>query len=279
MKWFRRKDEPERAPQGGAREVLRPAPPKGWRSYDFTAEQYARTLATHTDQILQDMLTLAEPAGRILDAGTGTGASVEPRAQAFGIDRSQALLRLGPRARVAAADLLDLPFKDGTFDVVTANLVLSYVPKLETSMFDMIRVLAPGGRLAVSAWGAGEDDLSRTWRTQVQQTLGIEMYRQAVAEMTPWAEKLSDPRKLETVLRDAGLRPVRVEQRRYKLEMTREAYVEEMEAEPIGRFVRGMLSDRLWEAFRERARAAFAASFPEQIGDFRDVLIAVGTKP
>jgi hypothetical protein len=46
-----------------------------------------------------------------------------------------------------------------------------------------------------------------------------------------------------------------------------------------GRFVRSMLGARGWASFLERVRGEFHQRFPDPVLDFRDVLIAVGTKP
>jgi hypothetical protein len=71
---------------------------------------------------------------------------------------------------------------------------------------------------------------------------------------------------------------VRVERRKSKLSISRADYIAEKTTEATGRFVRGMLADE-WPQFLEQARAAYAATFPEMLVDFRDVLLAVGTKP
>ena len=84
--------------------------------------------------------------------------------------------------------------------------------------------------------------------------------------------------RLEQALRDAGLHPVLVERRKYKLTMSRDDYVTEKTTEASGRFVRAMLRAE-WPQFLEQVRAAYAATFPETLVDFRDVLLAAGTKP
>jgi hypothetical protein len=43
--------------------------------------------------------------------------------------------------------------------------------------------------------------------------------------------------------------------------------------------VRSMLGDAGWTAFRERARVTFAERFSDPLNDFRDVNLAVATKP
>ena len=60
------------------------------------------------------------------------------------------MLEVGRRERPSiafvAAKAIDLPFRDGTFDAVTGNFVLSHFRRSETALFDMMRVLRPGGR-------------------------------------------------------------------------------------------------------------------------------------
>src|SRR5207244_4106941 len=107
---------------------------------------------------------------RVLDVGTGTGvvasAARKAGADAVGVDASLSMLLVGREARpdvpVAAAEAIDLPFRDGTFDAVTAGFVLSHFARVETALFDLIRVLRPGGKLAVTTWGETEDEFQRT---------------------------------------------------------------------------------------------------------------------
>ena len=85
----------------------------------------------------------------------------------MGIDPSIGMLEVGRRDRpsivVVAAQAIDLPFRDGTFDAVTGNFVLSHFRRPETALFDMMRVLKPGGRVALTSWSDVKDDLQDTW--------------------------------------------------------------------------------------------------------------------
>lgn len=47
-------------------------------------------------------------------------------------------------------DALDLPYDDGTFDFVIASEILEHVPQDERAIDELIRVLKPGGRMAVT---------------------------------------------------------------------------------------------------------------------------------
>jgi trans-aconitate methyltransferase len=146
-------------------------------------------------------------------------------------------------------------------------------------LFDILRVLKPGGRLAVSAWSEREDEFQRTWRELVEGVTTHELLQDALDRAIPWEVRFRDPKRLEEALRDAGLHPVSVERREYRFQMSRDDYVLGRETATSGRFVRDMLGEEGFRAFGERARAVFAERFPDPLTDFRDVLLAVGTKP
>jgi ubiquinone/menaquinone biosynthesis C-methylase UbiE len=280
MKWFRKKSE-EVAPR-----PLSPSQPKpvhdSWRTYDRVADDYARAVAPHFVPIAADLISFAEiPAGgRLLDIGTGTGTVLRAAGdlQAFGVDPSPGMLRHASGLNIAAAETINLPFRNDTFHAATAQFVLPLFTKLDTALFDIIRVLRPGGVLAVATWEAGEDELSKTWRELTERAIGEEMMRDEMRELEPQSDVAGNKDRLEQALRDAGLHPVRVERRKYKLEMSRDDYLTEKTTHPRARFVREMLRAE-WPQFLESARATYAATFPEKLVDFRDVLFAVGTKP
>ena len=108
------------------------------------------------------MLMLAgDVAGRrILDAGCGAGplsAALRDRgAIVTGFDKSAGMVelarrRLGDDADLQVAELGGpLPFPDGTFDDVTASLVLHYLQDWGPALTELRRVLKPGGRLIAS---------------------------------------------------------------------------------------------------------------------------------
>ena len=96
-----------------------------------------------------------------LDVGCGTGfLSLELAAlrhRVVGIDLAPTMLELargkaaaqGLSARFEAADAEQLPYPGGTFDLVISRHVLWTLPHPEAAIADWVRVLRPGGRLAV----------------------------------------------------------------------------------------------------------------------------------
>ena len=92
-------------------------------------------------------------------------------------------------------------------------------------------------------------------------------------------ETFADRSVVEQTLIDAKLRHVRTEKRKFQFQYTQEDYLTGLEIWATGRFVKEMLGDAGWPAFQERVRATFAERFSDPLNDFRDVILAIGTKP
>jgi len=56
----------------------------------------------------------------------------------------------GGSGRVQVADIGELPYPDGHFDTVLASEILEHVPADDRAIAELVRVLAPGGVLAVT---------------------------------------------------------------------------------------------------------------------------------
>ncbi|HEY2764462.1 MAG TPA: class I SAM-dependent methyltransferase [Pseudonocardiaceae bacterium] len=54
--------------------------------------------------------------------------------------------------RTQVADAQDLPFPDGSFDVVTSTFGVMFVPDQQRAAAELVRVLKPGGRLGMANW-------------------------------------------------------------------------------------------------------------------------------
>jgi demethylmenaquinone methyltransferase/2-methoxy-6-polyprenyl-1,4-benzoquinol methylase len=91
-----------------------------------------------------------------LAAGTGTSSRAFTRrgARCVACDFSLGMLAVGARRPTlglafAAGDALELPFRDGTFDVVTASFGLRNVADTSQALRELLRVTRPGGRLVI----------------------------------------------------------------------------------------------------------------------------------
>src|SRR2546428_8269326 len=158
-----------------------------------------------TAAVAADLTALAEVTAptRVLDIGSGTGvavaaaASAAPGSLVVGVDRALEMLGVGRRARpglrMAAAEAIQLPFRDASFDVVLGNFLLPEFTRYETALFDLVRVLRPSGKFAASTWLLGEDELSRRWRLLIEETIGQELVLSARQDAIPWAERFGRP--------------------------------------------------------------------------------------
>lgn len=109
-------------------------------------------------------LTRMDAESEVLVAGCGAGVTVEyfardRGARASGVDpdpllveRAEARVRessLSHRATFQVASAHDLPYRDGIFDVVVGELSLAVGTDEEHAVRELVRVLRPGGRIAL----------------------------------------------------------------------------------------------------------------------------------
>ena len=194
-----------------------------WTSYDAVAPTYARVHAPRFEDpahALAELVTIAE-GQRVLDVGTGTGVAAEAArgrgAQVVGIDASLRMLAEGRRTHdglpLVAAEALDLPFRGGSFDAVLGSFVLAHFARIDTAMYELLRVTRPGGRHGFTSWADAPDTFIETWLELVYRAVPREMLEPTLARAIPNHERFRRPSGLESGLYDAGLRKVRVERR------------------------------------------------------------------
>ena len=131
-----------------------------WASGDYAAvgttlQIVGETLAEAAD-IRADQAVLDVAAGN----GNATLAAARRHAVVISTDYVQSLLDKG-RARAQAenlpvqfqlADAEALPFADTTFDVVMSTFGVMFTPDHQRAAGEMLRVLRPGGRIALANW-------------------------------------------------------------------------------------------------------------------------------
>ncbi len=120
-------------------------------------KRWRRIVATRVDEKLREKLSATE--ARVLDVACGTGdLSLSlfeiTGAGVVGTDFCRPMLAIAAgktngRIRFIEGDALDLPFRDGTFDVVTIAFGLRNLSNVESGLAELSRVLKPGGWVAV----------------------------------------------------------------------------------------------------------------------------------
>ena len=182
----------------------------GSRAQDFAAYLEQLCLPLHGAVLDAAHVTAGT---RLLDAGCGAGllvllASLRG-ARVAALDASAALLAIAggrlPDADMRQGDLEGLPFDDASFDAVTAVNSLFYATDMAAAMRELTRVVRPGGRVVVTAWGPPDRcELLATALAAVGPLLPPPP--PGVAPPHPGA--LSEPGALSAVLERAGLRVV-----------------------------------------------------------------------
>ncbi len=101
---------------------------------------------------------------RVLDVGCGTGVvaitAARMGSRVDAIDLTPQLLdRARENAKIAKveiefreADVEELPFPDGGFDIVVSQFAHMFAPRPEVAIGEMLRVLRSGGTIAFSTW-------------------------------------------------------------------------------------------------------------------------------
>jgi arsenite methyltransferase len=135
--------------------------------YDAEAEQIsAGALAASLGCGNPTALAELKPGETVLDLGSGGGLDVllsarrvGPAGKAYGLDMTAEMLELARRnqaaAGVANAEFIqgtieDIPLPDGTVDVIISNCVINLAADKDVVLREAFRVLASGGRFAVS---------------------------------------------------------------------------------------------------------------------------------
>ena len=134
----------------------------------YTHGHHASVVDAHATRTVGDsaayLLPFLAPGMSVLDVGCGPGSitldlaaavapsvvvGVEPGAGVLATARAAAAARGDLTTRFEQADVMDLPYADGSFDVVHAHQVLQHLADPVGALREMRRVCRPGGLVAV----------------------------------------------------------------------------------------------------------------------------------
>lgn len=123
-----------------------------------------------------------QPRWTILDVGCGGGKNIARMLQrsqgstVYGIDYSEESVaistkvnqkHIGTRCFITQGNVMQLPYEEAKFDLVTAYETVYFWPDLEKAFSEVYRVLKPGGVFSFS-YGDERSSTMRYWATEIE---------------------------------------------------------------------------------------------------------------
>lgn len=166
------------------------------------------------------------PGARVLDLCCGTGdlaLLMPPDTRRTGCDFTPAMLEIARRKAVrhgvelplVGGDAMRLPFRSATFDAVVVGFGVRNLPDLQVAGAEILRVLVPGGRLAVLEFTRPAGRLARIGHRAFLRVLVPGIARVAASGPEPYGYlrdsilEFPDPGVLAAQLGSAGFAAVR----------------------------------------------------------------------
>ncbi|MEU4238498.1 methyltransferase domain-containing protein [Actinoplanes sp. NPDC026619] len=173
-------------------------------------------LCAHPAAALLDAARVG-PGDRLLDAGTGTGTvaalALARSAHVTAVDAEPTMVDLTrrrlPAAEIHQAVLPELPFADAAFDAAVANFVINHVGDPAAAVRELLRVVRPGGHLAVTIWPNPSPPAQQLWST-IFDAAGIDRPTD-LPRVAPGQDFPRTCDGLSTLLRQTGLTDVTTE--------------------------------------------------------------------
>lgn len=211
---------------------------------------------------------------RILETAAGTGVVTEamhgamPDAEIVATDLNQPMLDIAAghvrsdRVRFLAADALDLPFDDGSFDLVVCQFGSMFFPDRVRGHAEARRVLREGGRYLLAIW----DSIERNPVSNASQKALIELFPDdPPLFLLEGPFSYTETAVIERDLRQAGFEDIRIDtvERRSRSPSARDAAAALCYGTPMGVEVEdrepGTL-DRAFATVEKKLRAFEGAS-------------------
>ena len=167
----------------------------------------------------------ARPPGGVLEIACGTGlatrharARLDPAVRLVATDLSKAMLeyarsKQGGNVEWREADATRLPFADGEFGAVLCSFGVMFFPDRGAAFREARRVLKGGGTFLFNVWDGMEGNPHANRNAEVIEALFPG--DPEVRFRTPY--EMNDVALLESLMRDSGFRPNRIETKRFEI--------------------------------------------------------------
>lgn len=187
----------------------------GWKKWDNLVMDFLRPVGN-------EIIRMIDPKDgmQVLDVASGTGepgitiASMLNGGKVQLTDISENMLVIAREnatrrgihnIEIFAGDACELPFADNTFDAISCRFGFMFFPDMLMATKEMVRVLKPGGRIAVSVWNVPEKNF---WVTVTMGAISRNMELQAPPPGAPGIFRCAGDNLMFDLFSKAGLKNI-----------------------------------------------------------------------
>lgn len=186
-------------------------------SWEVRAAAYADRVGRLTRGAVPALLDAARvtTGTLVLDVATGPGfvaeAALARGAVVTAVDQSAAMVAIAagrlPEVQVRQAPAEQLGLPAASYEAVVAGFLLNHLARPELALGELVRVLAPGGRLAMTVWDSPTANRAMGLVGEIVTDLGI----RGVVPPGPDSTRYADVDVFSALLTGAGLSQVTVD--------------------------------------------------------------------
>lgn len=185
----------------------------GWKKWDKLMMDFLKPVG---DEIIRSINP--KDTDFVLDIAGGTGepgftiASKLKGGKVMITDLSEKMLEIAKEyakerginnVETRACDVSELPFADNTFDAISCRFGFMFFPDMLLAAKEMVRVLKPGGRIAVAVWNGPEKNF---WVTAVGSTINRNMQLSPPPPEAPGMFRCAKEGLLQGLFQQAGFK-------------------------------------------------------------------------
>jgi ubiquinone/menaquinone biosynthesis C-methylase UbiE len=185
----------------------------GWKKWNNLMMEFLKPVG---DEIIRAI----NPKGTavVLDIAAGTGepgltiASMLKGGKVIITDLSENMLEIAKEQakerginniETRACDVCELPFADNTFDSISCRFGFMFFPDMLLAAKEMVRVLKPGGRIAVAVWNVPEKNF---WVTVTGGAINRNMQLPVPPPEAPGMFRCAKEGLIQELFQQAGLK-------------------------------------------------------------------------
>ena len=196
----------------------------GWKKWDELTMDFLKPMG---DEIIQ--LIKPKDSDVVLDVASGTGepglsiATMLRGGKVVATDLAEGMLEVALENAVRRGiknfetlicDVCELPFPDNSFDAISCRFGFMFFPDMLLAAKEMVRVLKPGGRIAVTVWNEAEKNL---WAASVLNIVNKNMQMAPPPHGAPGLFRCAKSGLIPDLFKQAGLKNISETEVRGKL--------------------------------------------------------------